>query len=61
MVTGKAFRNTTTTRHNGMAAFRGFRGRYRLSWKDADGEPVSKTVDVFYTSNLQQKAEMQRE
>ena len=30
----------------GKVAFRGFRGRYRLSWKGADGKTVSKTVEV---------------
>ena len=30
----------------GKVAFRGFRGRYRLSWKDASGNEVSKLVDV---------------
>ena len=29
-----------------VVAFRGFRGRYRLSWTDADGNPVSKLVEV---------------
>ena len=27
-------------------SFRGFRGRYRLSWTAADGKTVSKLVDV---------------
>ena len=27
-------------------SFRGFRGRYRLSWTDASGKPVSKLVEV---------------
>ena len=30
----------------GKVAFRGFRGRYRLTWKDADGKECSKLVDV---------------
>ena len=31
---------------DGRVAFRGFRGRYRLSWTGADGKPVSKVVYV---------------
>ena len=30
----------------GKVAFRGFRGRYRLAWKDADGKERSKLVDL---------------
>jgi hypothetical protein len=30
----------------GKVAFRGFRGRYRLTWKDADGMERSKFVEV---------------
>ena len=30
----------------GKVSFRGFRGRYRLSWKDADGKERSKLVEV---------------
>ena len=30
----------------GKVSFRGFRGRYRLSWKDADGKEQSKLVEV---------------
>lgn len=30
----------------GKVAFRGFRGRYRLSWKDAEDKPCSKLVDL---------------
>ena len=30
----------------GKIAFRGFRGRYRLTWKDAAGKEQSKLVDV---------------
>ena len=30
----------------GKVSFRGFRGRYRLSWKDANGKESVKTVDV---------------
>lgn len=31
---------------NGRLAFRGFRGRYRISWTDADGNSISKIVHV---------------
>ena len=31
---------------NGRVAFRGFRGRYRISWTDADGTVQSRVVDV---------------
>ena len=37
---------TTVKSANGKVAFRGFRGRYRLTWKDADGKEVSKLVTV---------------
>ena len=30
----------------GKVSFRGFKGRYRLTWKDANGKERSKTVDV---------------
>ena len=30
----------------GKVSFRGFRGRYRLTWKDASGKEQSKLVDV---------------
>ena len=30
----------------GKVAFRGFRGRYRLAWKGADGKECSKIVDI---------------
>ena len=30
----------------GQVAFRGFRGRYRLTWKDADGKKQMKLVEV---------------
>jgi len=30
----------------GKVAFRGFRGRYRISWKGSDGKERSKLVDV---------------
>ena len=29
-----------------IVSFRGFKGRYRLSWTDADGKPVSKLVNL---------------
>ena len=31
---------------DGTVAFRGFKGRYRLSWKDADGNPATTLVEV---------------
>ena len=31
---------------NGKVAFRGFRGRYRLTWKGADGKEQTKVIDV---------------
>ncbi len=36
----------TAKASGGKVAFRGFRGRYRLTWKDADGKDRSKLVDV---------------
>ena len=30
----------------GKVAFRGFRGRYRLTWKDANGKKQMKLVEV---------------
>ncbi|MBR3222950.1 MAG: endo-1,4-beta-xylanase [Kiritimatiellae bacterium] len=30
----------------GKVAFRGFKGRYRLAWKGADGKPRTKTVEL---------------
>ena len=32
--------------NGGKVAFRGFRGRYRLTWKDADGKKQMKLVEV---------------
>ena len=37
---------TTAKAAGGKVAFRGFRGRYRLAWKDAEGNEVSKLVEV---------------
>ena len=31
---------------DGKVAFRGFRGRYRLTWKDANGKDQSKVMEV---------------
>ena len=31
---------------NGRVAFRGFRGHYRISWVDAAGKSISRTVHV---------------
>ena len=33
---------TTVKAEDGKVAFRGFRGRYRLTWKTADGKTESK-------------------
>ena len=37
---------TTVAAKDGKASFRGFRGKYRISWKDADGKSREKTVEV---------------
>ncbi|MBQ2624647.1 MAG: endo-1,4-beta-xylanase [Kiritimatiellae bacterium] len=37
---------TTVKAEGGKVSFRGFRGRYRLTWKDASGKKQSKLVDV---------------
>ena len=37
---------TTSKVQNGKVAFRGFRGRYRLSWIGRDGKPESVLVDL---------------
>ena len=37
---------TSVKAANGKVAFRGFRGKYRLSWTDANGKPASKLVEV---------------
>ena len=37
---------TTAKAAGGKVSFRGFKGRYRLSWKDADGKERSKLVEV---------------
>lgn len=37
---------TSVKAANGRAAFRGFRGKYRLSWKDAEGKTRTKLVEV---------------
>jgi hypothetical protein len=37
---------TTVKAKDGKASFRGFRGKYRISWKDADGKSREKTVEV---------------
>lgn len=36
----------TVKAHEGKVSFRGFRGRYRLKWIDADGNNQSKTVEL---------------
>ena len=37
---------TTAKASGGKVAFRGFKGRYRLSWKDAEGKENAKLVEV---------------
>ena len=37
---------TTAKATGGKISFRGFKGRYRLSWKDAEGKDRSKLVEV---------------
>ena len=37
---------TTVRAAGGKVSFRGFRGRYSLAWKDADGKDQSKVVEV---------------
>ena len=37
---------TTVKAAGGKVAFRGFRGRYRLTWKGADGQAQTKYADV---------------
>ena len=37
---------TSVKAQGGKVAFRGFRGKYRITWKDADGREHSKLVDV---------------
>ena len=36
----------TTKALGGKVTFRGFRGRYRLTWKGSDGKECSKIVDI---------------
>ena len=37
---------TSVKAQGGKVAFRGFRGKYRITWKDADGREHAKIVDV---------------
>ena len=37
---------TSVVAKGGKVSFRGFRGRYRLTWKDAEGKDRSKFVEV---------------
>lgn len=39
-------RTTVKADANGKVSFRGFKGRYRLTWKGADGKPVTRLVTV---------------
>ncbi len=43
----REWRTTLSTEvQNGQVAFRGFKGRYRLTWKGADGAETSRIVEV---------------
>ena len=46
LVNGEWKSKGTVSAKGGKIAFRGFRGRYRLSWKGVNGKTVSKTVEV---------------
>ena len=46
LINGEWRTRTTAKASGGKVEFRGFRGRYRLVWKDADGKEQSKFVDV---------------
>ncbi len=46
LVNGEWKTKGTVPAKNGKVEFRGFRGRYRLSWTGADGKTVSKTIEV---------------
>jgi hypothetical protein len=37
---------TTAKASGGKVSFRGFRGRYRLTWKDAKGKEQTKLVEL---------------
>ena len=39
-------RTTVKADADGKVSFRGFRGRYRLTWKDAAGKEQSRLVSV---------------
>ena len=39
-------RDTPQVRGDGKVSFRGFRGRYRLTWKGADGKKQSMFVEL---------------
>ena len=43
----REWRTSTTVKvDGGKASFRGFRGRYRLAWKGADGKEQTKIVSL---------------
>ena len=42
----KVVLKTSVKAQGGKVAFRGFRGKYRITWKDADGREHAKIVDV---------------
>ena len=46
LINGEWKTRLTVKAHEGNVSFRGFRGRYRLKWIDADGNNQSKTVEL---------------
>ena len=46
LINGEWCTKGVSTAKDGKVAFRGFRGRYRLTWKCADGKEQTKEVDV---------------
>ena len=43
----REWKTTTTAKAvGGKVSFRGFRGRYRLTWKGADGKEQTKLVEL---------------
>ena len=46
LINGEWCTKGVSTAKDGKVAFRGFRGRYRLTWKGADGKEQTKVIDV---------------
>ena len=42
----EALEKASVRAKGGKVSFRGFKGRYRLTWKDRDGKLCEKLVDV---------------